>query len=81
VRSTDLATRLGGDEFGVIAAQTSAEQAGHLVERICAALADAGVTASVGPAPFEHDGGFHGAWAAADAAMHAQKQGRRQHRR
>lgn len=77
IRSSDVAARLGGDEFGIIAARSTPEEAHELVERVRAALTEAGVAASFGAAPYTFVAGFPGAWEAADKAMYEDKRLRR----
>lgn len=74
-RSVDVICRLGGDEFGVIAAQTGADGAARLEVRLRAALAAAEVAASVGIAT-ALDGGLDAAWEDADARMYDDKRRR-----
>ncbi|WP_460864992.1 sensor domain-containing diguanylate cyclase [Rhodococcus aerolatus] len=77
VRPGDVLARLGGDEFGVVAVGADAARAQDLVARLGEALADAGVSGSIGQAPYSVVAGFPGAWAAADEAMYAAKRARR----
>jgi diguanylate cyclase (GGDEF)-like protein len=85
VRAQDTVVRLGGDEFCVLAPQTDADHAEHLVARVCEALAGVtagltGLSASVGIAVFPADGTTPEALlAAADQAAIASK--RRRHAR
>jgi two-component system cell cycle response regulator len=58
LRATNFGARWGGDEFSIIAPQTSREAAQRLAERLLLHLADqdgrlVGITASVGVAVFE----------------------------
>lgn len=78
VRAGDLVARLGGDEFGVIVADATPSGARALESRLIRGLQDAGISASVGQAPFTLAGGFAEAWAAADRVMVARKRGRLQ---
>jgi diguanylate cyclase (GGDEF)-like protein len=87
LRATDLGARWGGDEFSIVAPQTSREAALRLAERLLVHLRDqdravGGITASVGVAVFEPahaDGNNAGAkdaeslMRAADAALYAAK--------
>jgi two-component system cell cycle response regulator len=87
LRATDFGARWGGDEFSIIAPQTTPEAAQRLAERLLLHLADqdgrlGGTTASVGVAVFEADdaaennGDARGAeWLmrAADRALYAAK--------
>ena len=77
VRAGDLVARLGGDEFGVLAVNTTPWQTERLVDRLRAALVEAGTPSSVGAAPYTFVAGFPGAWEAADRAMYADKRSRR----
>jgi diguanylate cyclase (GGDEF)-like protein len=88
VRAQDTVVRLGGDEFCVLAPQTDAPHAEHLVERVREALAGvtaghSGLGASIGLAVFPADGTTpDGLLAAADQeAIAAKRQGRRVQRR
>ncbi|WP_111767966.1 GGDEF domain-containing protein [Nakamurella deserti] len=73
VRQGDVLARLGGDEFGVVMIGASPDQAGKLVDRMAAALQEAGVSCSFGAAPYTVVAGFPGAWRAADEAMYEAK--------
>ena len=86
LRATDLGARWGGDEFSIVAPQTSRDAAQRLAERLLVLLADqdraiGGVTASVGVAVFEghaaenHSDARDAEWLmrAADAALYAAK--------
>ncbi|KAF4530521.1 hypothetical protein B566_EDAN018648, partial [Ephemera danica] len=83
LRSSDLLFRMGGDEFTVILPQvSSAEDAAHAAQRICAAVAsplsiqehDVSVAASVGIALFPEDGrDVETLVKNADAAMYSAK--------
>ena len=74
VRAQDTVVRLGGDEFCVLAPQTDAPHAEHLVERVRVSLAGVtagltGLSASIGTAVFPADGTTpEGLLAAADQA-------------
>jgi diguanylate cyclase (GGDEF)-like protein len=85
VRAQDTVVRLGGDEFCVLAPQTGAASAEHLVERVRESLAAvtaglSGLSASIGTAVFPADGTTpEGLLAAADlAALEAKRQSRAQ---
>jgi diguanylate cyclase (GGDEF)-like protein len=78
-RGTDLAARVGGDEFALLAPSTPRPAATALAERIRALVAESdGLTVSLGVATLE--GGASDSrvlWDAADAALYAAKrQGR-----
>ncbi|RJK97965.1 EAL domain-containing protein [Vallicoccus soli] len=75
-RSVDLVARLGGDEFGVLSVQADGAGVDAEVRRLGAALDEAGVVASIGCAARGAGGTLADAWAAADAAMYAQKRAR-----
>ena len=87
VRAQDTVVRLGGDEFCVLAPQTGAAAAEHLVERIRESLAAVttgvrGLSASVGVAVFPAGGTTpEGLLAAADRAAIDAKRYRRRERR
>lgn len=78
VRSDDVLARLGGDEFGILAVGASVQQTVELVARLEEALDAAGVSGSIGHAPYSVVAGFPGAWKAADRAMYEQKRLRRE---
>ncbi len=75
-RASDVVARLGGDEFGVIAVGADPEQAKVLLQRLDQRLTAAGVSGSLGYAPFSVVAGFPGAQQAADAMMYEQKRRR-----
>ncbi|CAA7613200.1 GGDEF domain-containing protein [Magnetospirillum sp. UT-4] len=87
VRVTDLAVRAGGDEFVVLAPETTAEGARALAEKLAEAIRNArieaegatvSVGASIGVACFPVDGVEPGdLFATADAAMYADKRARK----
>jgi diguanylate cyclase (GGDEF)-like protein len=77
VRSSDVAARVGGDEFVVLAAETDQDASVGLVHRIKATLIASGVSASVGVAPREPDRGLLAAWTDADQGMYAHKRKRK----
>lgn len=72
-RDADVVARLGGDEFGVLAVECDRAGAAALVRRMQAALAQAGVSASLGMAVRTPADGLVAACAEADRAMYAQK--------
>ena len=79
VRTEDQVFRQGGDEFSVLAPETSREQAEMLAQRIELALnritsGSVRMSATVGTAVFPHDGGSPGELLdAADSALRARK--------
>lgn len=77
IRDSDIAARLGGDEFGIIASSVAPADCDLLVSRILEGFQAAGVSGSVGHAPYTVVAGFPGAFAEADASMYAEKQRRR----
>jgi diguanylate cyclase (GGDEF)-like protein len=77
IRDSDIAARLGGDEFGIIANSVAPADCDLLVARILDGFRAAGVSGSVGHAPYTVVAGFPGAFAEADASMYAEKQRRR----
>ncbi|MBC3763807.1 GGDEF domain-containing protein [Quadrisphaera oryzae] len=86
VRSGDLVGRLGGDEFALILRGASKQDDAAVVERLCAAVADASppgvpVGASVGLAHLDDHDDVEAALRAADAAMYAAKRAARPDRR
>lgn len=76
VRSTDVVARIGGDEFGLLLRGCEEAGAPERTAAVSAALAAAGVRASVGWAAVTVGRGFPTALMAADEAMYAVK---RQH--
>ena len=77
VRGYDHVARIGGDEFAVLVTGMTSAQTHDLVGRIHAAFDLAGVSGSIGHAPYTIVAGFPGAFAEADAAMYEQKRARR----
>ncbi|MBX5469002.1 MAG: GGDEF domain-containing protein [Thermoleophilaceae bacterium] len=83
-RASDVASRLGGDEFGLVLPQSSAEDARAVARRIAEAVAsgDSWVGVSAGVAEWGADGRTKEALLEhADMALYAQKPGRAQHAR
>jgi diguanylate cyclase (GGDEF)-like protein len=77
VRADESVGRLGGDEFGVLCRADETE-APIIVERLTSALADVGISASVGFAKVEKSG--EAALEKADAEMYVMKSSRRRAR-
>ena len=86
IRDSDTAARLGGDEFAVLLPYAGRAEAAIAAERVQAALARPvrledtliDVAASIGVAVFPQDAESYDAlFAAADAAMYAEKERRR----
>lgn len=75
--ATDIAARISGDEFGVIAINSTPHDAQRLVERITDAFDDLGVSASIGHAAISAVAGFPHAFETADREMYRQKLDRR----
>ena len=69
VRGADVVARLGRGEFGVVVLSISTAECELLVDRIHDAFRAAGVTGSVGWAPYTMTGGFTSAMSAAGARV------------
>ena len=67
-RAVDVVCRLGGDEFGLLAPETSVEGASKLAARLRAELEEAGGPASIGVATTS-DADLEAAWHHADGEM------------
>lgn len=87
VRDSDLLARVGGDEFAMILPNTSLENAGLLMERLCRAIRDLNISApdtpslgvSVGIALWSSNDSMEHWWHLADAALYrAKSKGRSQ---
>ena len=72
-RSADVAARVGGDEFALLAVECDAPSSAILTERLRVALVQAGVRASIGAAMRDPSRGLLHAWEDADRAMYADK--------
>jgi diguanylate cyclase (GGDEF)-like protein len=79
-RMCDQVSRVGGDEFAVLAVESSELEGRALLDRIAAAFAAAGVEASIGMAVRESHASLEETWKAADAAMYRHKRRRLQDR-
>lgn len=75
-RATDVVTRVGGDEFAILAVDTDLQTCRVLAQRLALSLAGAGVKASLGLAEREPGTGLPGAWSQADRRMYASKRRR-----
>jgi diguanylate cyclase (GGDEF)-like protein len=87
-RITDLSARTGGDEFAILAVNTTATEALALAHRVCATMRRLGIerypdgrnalrpTVSIGVADLDSaaDASFEGLHSAADAALYAAKE-------
>ena len=76
-RDSDVVARTGGDEFAVLALDCDEPRLRILVSRLRKALAQEGISASVGGATRGPGMNLEEAWAAADAAMYVDKTRRR----
>jgi diguanylate cyclase (GGDEF)-like protein len=76
-RATDEVCRLGGDEFGIVAPDTDAEQAALLAHRIRDSLRRHHVAVSLGFAVSGRESTVDQLWQQADAAMYEDKRSRR----
>ncbi|MBT0772182.1 EAL domain-containing protein [Kineosporia sp. J2-2] len=73
MRSVDFVARIGGDEFGVLMPETTAEEAGTVLVDLRKSLSAAGITASFGIGQRRSNTGLQAAWRAADVEMYADK--------
>lgn len=73
-RSSDIVSRLGGDEFGVMSSECDRNGAMALLERVRNAFADVGVKASIGVSGrTPPSAGLKSAWDEADRLMYEEK--------
>lgn len=77
IREQDVAARVGGDEFAVLAVECGLDASAALRRRLDAGLAEAGIRASVGVARRTQDSDLLQAWRQADAAMYQVKRERK----
>ncbi|WP_285601112.1 EAL domain-containing protein [Kineosporia sp. NBRC 101731] len=73
MRSVDFIARIGGDEFGVLMPETTAEEAGTVMGDLRKQLTSAGISASFGIGQRRSNTGLPAAWRAADVEMYADK--------
>ncbi len=73
VRGQDVASRVGGDEFAVLAVECAAPAAAILLSRLRLAFAAAGINASIGLAIRDPSRTLQHAWEDADRAMYLEK--------
>ncbi len=78
LRQHDLAARIGGDEFAVLAVECDASFAQQIGDRIAASLQSRGVLATIGFATGSGDDTWQATMQAADLAMIAAKRQRRE---
>ncbi len=76
VRSGDVVARLGGDEFGILCIECDRDTGEQLQARCHAALAGAGIRASIGHAARHPSHDLIAAWETADQCMYAMKRQR-----
>ncbi len=77
VRSVDVVSRLGGDEFGILSVHCDCLGAEALSQRVRQALTEAGVAASFGISVRNPSSGLKDAWNEADRRMYEEKRARR----
>lgn len=72
-RGSDVAARVGGDEFALLAVECDAAGCALLLDRLRLVLEDSGVKASIGVSIRDPARGLQLAWEQADIAMYANK--------
>lgn len=72
-RGSDVAARVGGDEFTLLAVECDPTASALLLERLRVALEDSGVKASIGVSMRDPARGLQHAWEQADIALYANK--------
>ena len=72
-REGDFISRIGGDEFTILAINAADSEAMSLSDRLHNSLREAGIEASSGYAVRSLEGGLRGAWRTADQRMYAMK--------
>jgi diguanylate cyclase len=77
IRTQDVAARVGGDEFAVLAVECDAEAALAFRRRVATGLADAGISASLGVALRSPTSDLAQTWREADEAMYESKRERK----
>jgi len=77
IRTHDILARIGGDEFGIIHTNTSADAGYRVSARLTRALDEAGISASVGWAPLRPNSTVAVAVSDADKAMYRAKRERK----
>jgi diguanylate cyclase len=73
LREIDVAARVGGDEFTILALECSEEGSGEILERLQTAFKSEGVIASIGKAMRNPEQGLDAALADADKEMYRMK--------
>jgi diguanylate cyclase (GGDEF)-like protein len=79
-RRRDLVARMGGDEFAYLAAEIAPGSAPIVTERLRKALAQTGISASIGSAPRSGNGSLNAAAEIADRLMYQDKRQRKRER-
>lgn len=76
IRSHDVAARIGGDEFAILATECDLRGSRELMERLESALQSNSVTASIGAELCLQNRPFQDSWNLADREMYHTKRGR-----